>query len=82
MSAIPVFFWLDMTDADDIKDQVAADAESGVQTFSDGTNQVSMAPLKDRLEVAEKLTRATVAANNPSFGLRNTQLRSPAGGFR
>lgn len=69
------------TTADDIKEQVAADAESGVQTFSDGTNSVSMASLKERLEIAEKLRRDTTATANPSFGLRNTQLKSPGGGF-
>lgn len=68
--------------AEEIEDAVAADVESGVASFSDGTNSVSMLDPEKRLEVARKLRRDEVAAANPSFGLRNTQLRSPGGGFR
>lgn len=67
--------------AQDIEDAVAADVEEGIANFSDGTNSVSVLDPEKRLAVAEKLRRNAAAAN-PGFGLRNTQLRSPGGGFR
>lgn len=69
-----------MTDeptADEIESQAYADAESGVASFSDGTNSVSMAPLKDRLEAAERKRRRE-ASGNPF--LSHQRLIPGAGG--
>lgn len=63
----PFFIALNMADdaptAQEINDAVSADAESGVQSFSDGTNSVQMAPLKDRLEAAQRATRSSARGN-------------------
>ncbi len=62
-----------MADADDIKDAVAADMVDGIESFSDGTNQVTQMDPQKRLDVADRLSRAE-AAQNTNFGLRTVTL--------
>ncbi len=64
----------DTPTADDIEDAVAADVADGVQSFSDGTNQVTAMDAEQRLNVASRL-RGNTAAQNPAFGLRFTSLK-------
>lgn len=66
--------------ADAIEQQVAEDVTAGVQSFSDGTNNVSAMDPDKRLNVADRLRRRQ-ANKNASFGMRTTKLNGPAGGF-
>lgn len=63
--------------ADDIEEQVAADAAAGIQSFSDGTNSVTAIDPMRRLEVAAQLRR-NEAAQSAGFGLRTSKLRGGA----
>jgi hypothetical protein len=74
-----------MTDPDDatadsIEQQVANDAEAGVQSFSDGTNNVTAMDSEKRLAVADRLRRQK-AARRGDFGMRTTKLNGGPGGF-
>ena len=60
--------------ADDIKEAVASDMVDGVQSFSDGTNQVTQMDPQKRLDVADRLSRSE-AAQNTNFGLRTVALK-------
>lgn len=60
--------------ADDIEEQVAADVEAGVQSFSDGTNSVTAMDPQKRLDVVDRLRRQD-ATGQDWFGLRTKTLR-------
>lgn len=70
----------DTPSSDEIEDAVAADAEAGVASFSDGTNSIVAMEPEKRLELADRQRRARAAAQ-PHFGMRSSQIVSPGGGF-
>lgn len=62
--------------ADDIRQQVNVDAKNGAKQFADGTNNVTLDELKNRLAIAEAEDRRTASALL-GWGLRFTTLNGP-----
>lgn len=67
-----------MPTPDEIRDAVATEAETGIQSSTIDGNTVVNRNLKETLDVADRLDGQT-AAVNPARGLRFTALRSPGG---
>lgn len=67
-----------MPTPDEIRDAVATEAESGVQSSTIDGNTVVNRNLKETLDVADRLDGST-ARENPARGIRFTAMRSPGG---
>ncbi len=75
MSAIPVFFWLDMTDIDDINDAIA-DAATGpaeVEIRVDG-ERVKARSISELIQAATHVA-SQAAASQDCFGFRTKALK-------
>lgn len=73
----------DTPTADEIEASVLEDVENGVQSFSDGTNNVTMVDPRVRLDIAKEKRRSEARSTPLASVFANTvQLRSPGGGFR
>lgn len=67
---------------DEIRDQVRDDVLSGVASFSDGTNNLSMIDPEKRLKAAAQIDRIDKPRSAGSLLGGITKLNGPAGGFQ
>lgn len=67
-----------MPTPDEIRDAVATEAETGIQSATVDGNTVVSRDLSETLDIADRLDGRT-ARDNPARGLRFTALRSPGG---
>ena len=66
--------------ADELEQQIEADALSGVSSFSDGSHNVSMASAKERMDLVDRKRRNSVVANNPARGMKFSRMIPPGCG--
>lgn len=62
----------------EIRDAVATEAETGIQSATVDGNTVVSRDLEKTLDIADRLDGVT-ARDNPARGLRFTVMRSPGG---
>lgn len=67
-----------MPTPDEIRDAVATEAETGIQSATIDGNSIVSRDLKETLDIADRLDGVT-ARDNPARGLRFTVMRSPGG---